>query len=476
MARRFLISVLLWLLCLPLALADAVTVQNLRMWRAPDHTRLVFDLSGPLEHRLFTLADPHRLVIDMDRARLAGPLAETEADNPLIGAVRTGKPEGDTLRIVIDLKAEIKPRSFVLKPAGNYGHRLVVDLYDAKRAPAEDDGKGQRWQDRSRGRLQGGAGGGGGGGKKGGRPAPTPSAPRITVIAIDAGHGGEDPGALGRRYRTREKDVTLAVARELARLIDQTPGMKAVLIRDGDYYVGLRSRFQKARKHRADVFVSIHADAVPGRQARGSSVYALSERGASNAMARHLADRENAADLIGGVSLGDKDNVLARVLLDMSHSKTIEHSMLLGDDILGELTRVGHVHRRRVQQAGFAVLKSPDIASVLVETAFISNPDEEKKLRTPAFQRSLAQGILAGVKRFAVRQASSAPPPKPITAEPKERPREHMVRRGEIAGVHRPPVQPARRGAALFQRPAGSRTAGGHAPAPAAGGGRLTKW
>ena len=381
MARRFLISVLLWLVCLPPALADAVTVQNLRMWRAPDHTRLVFDLSGPLEHRLFTLAEPHRLVIDMDRAKLAGPLAETEADNPLIGAVRTGKPEGDTLRIVIDLKAEIKPRSFVLKPAGNYGHRLVVDLYDA-RAPTEDEAKDNGNKpagetprpmpapDDSRD---------GGGRATPGAVAGAPVASRITVIAIDAGHGGEDPGALGRRYRTREKDVTLAVARELARLIDQTPGMKAVLIRDGDYYVGLRSRFQKARKHRADVFVSIHADAVPGKQARGSSVYALSERGASSAMARHLADRENAADLIGGVSLGDKDNVLARVLLDMSHSKTIEHSMLLGEDILGELTRVGHVHQRRVQQAGFAVLKSPDIASVLVETAFISNPDEEKK-------------------------------------------------------------------------------------------------
>ena len=421
MARRFLIPALLWFVCLPPALADAVTVQNLRMWRAPDHTRLVFDLSGPLEHRLFTLADPHRLVIDMDRAKLAGPLAETEADNPLIGAVRTGKPEGDTLRIVIDLKAEIKPRSFVLKPAGNYGHRLVVDLYDAK-APAEDEIKDN-------------------GSKPVAdvpRPTPTPAAPHITVIAIDAGHGGEDPGALGRRYRTREKDVTLAVARELARLIDQTPGMKAVLIRDGDYYVGLRSRFQKARKQRADVFVSIHADAVPGKQARGSSVYALSERGATNAMARHLADRENAADLIGGVSLGDKDNVLARVLLDMSHSKTIEHSMLLGEDILVELTRVGHVHQRRVQQAGFAVLKSPDIASVLVETAFISNPDEEKKLRTPAFQRSLAQGILAGVKRFVTRQAPSGPPSKPITAEPSERPREHVVRRGEnLASIAR---------------------------------------
>jgi N-acetylmuramoyl-L-alanine amidase len=414
MARRLLtptIVVLLWLLWLPPALADAVTVQNLRMWRAPDHTRLVFDLSGPLEHRLFTLTDPHRLVIDMERGRLAGVLAEAEADNPLIGAVRTGKPEGDVLRIVIDLKTEVKPRSIVLKPAGQYGHRLVVDLYDARQA--EEEGKPA---------------------VEPARPAPkpeTPAGPRTMVIAIDAGHGGEDPGALGRRYRTREKDVTLAVARELAQLVNKTPNMKALLIRDGDYYVGLRSRFQKARKNRADVFISIHADAVPGRQARGSSVYALSERGASSAMARHLADRENAADLIGGVSLNDKDSVLARVLLDMSHSKTIEHSLLLGEDILGEIKHVGRLHQRRVQQAGFAVLKSPDIPSVLVETAFISNPDEEKKLRTPAFQRGLAQGILAGVKRFVARQAPSAPPAKPVTVEARGRPQEHVVQQGE---------------------------------------------
>ncbi len=238
MAQRFLtstIAVLLWLLWLSPAQADSVTVQNLRMWRAPDHTRLVFDLSGPLEHRLFTLSDPHRLVIDMERAKLAGALAETEADNPLIGAVRTGKPEGDVLRIVIDLKAEVKPRSFVLKPAGQYGHRLVVDLYDARQAVEDDGGKPATEPTRPAAKPE------------------IPAGPRTMVIAIDAGHGGEDPGALGRRYRTREKDVTLAVARELARLIDKTPNMKALLIRDGDYYVGLRSRFQKARKNRAAV-------------------------------------------------------------------------------------------------------------------------------------------------------------------------------------------------------------------------------
>lgn len=442
MARRFLTPALivwLWLLWLSPAQADAVTVQNLRMWRAPDHTRLVFDLSGPLEHRLFTLADPHRLVIDMERAKLAGALAETEADNPLIGAVRTGKPEGDVLRIVIDLKAEVKPRSFVLKPAGQYGHRLVVDLYDARQAV--EDGSRDAGDRATHGAVAGTVADESKPAAEPTRPVSkpeVPAGPRTLVIAIDAGHGGEDPGALGRRYRTREKDVTLAVARELARLIDKTPNMKALLIRDGDYYVGLRSRFQKARKNRADVFVSIHADAVPTKQARGSSVYALSERGASNAMARHLADRENAADLIGGVSLSDKDGVLARVLLDMSHSKTIEHSLLLGEDILGEIKRVGHVHQRRVQQAGFAVLKSPDIPSVLVETAFISNPDEEKKLRTPAFQRGLAQGILAGVKRFVARQAPTAPPARPVTVEARARPQEHVVQQGEtLASIAR---------------------------------------
>ncbi len=416
MARRFLTpAVFLWLWLLgasSVAAADAVTVQNLRTWRAPDHTRLVFDLSGPIEHKLFTLADPHRLVIDMERGRLAGALAAVEVDNPLIGAVRTGKPEGDTLRIVVDLKAEVKPRSFVLKPAGQYGHRLVVDLYDVRAAEngATEDAPPAATAKRP-------------------SPAPRPAPPE-TVIAVDAGHGGEDPGALGRRYRTREKDVTLAIARELAQLIDRAPGMRAVLIRDGDYYVGLHKRFQKARKQRADVFVSIHADAVPGKQARGSSVYALSERGASSAMAKFLADRENAADLIGGVSLNDKDSVLARVLLDMSHSKTIEHSMLLGEDILVDLKRVGHVHLRRVQQAGFAVLKSPDIPSVLVETAFISNPDEEKKLRTPAFQRQLAQGIFGGIQRFVARRAPS-PASKPVTAAAGNAPREHVVRPGE---------------------------------------------
>lgn len=390
------------LLALVPLVSAAVTVDNLRQWRAPDHTRLVFDLSGPLEHRLFTLSDPHRIVIDIDGATLSAPLPELDTSGPLLAAVRSGTPENGTLRIVLDLKDETRPRTFVLPPAGQYGHRLVIDLYDPK--TVEDETK------------------------------PAPPAPRSTaapkplVIAIDAGHGGEDPGAIGRRYRTREKDVTLAIARELARKIAQTPGMRAVLIREGDYYVSLRDRFQKARSQRADVFVSIHADAVPGRQAHGSSVYALSEKGATDAMTKFLADKENAADLIGGVSLNDKDDMLAKVLLDLSHTKTIYDSLALGDDLLAELKHVGPVHHQRVRQAGFMVLKSPDIPSVLVETAFISNPTEEKKLRSPAFQRRVADGIYKGIRRFAARLA-----PAPVTAS-----RSHVVHPGEtVASIAR---------------------------------------
>ncbi|MEK7207526.1 MAG: N-acetylmuramoyl-L-alanine amidase [Pseudomonadota bacterium] len=385
-------------------------MQHLRLWRAPDHTRLVFDTSGPVEHHLFLLQDPHRIVIDIEDARVQGSLPELDTNGSLLAAVRTGKSESGSLRVVLDLKGETKPRSFALKPAGEYGHRLVVDLYDAKALDEE---------------------------VKPSVPAPEKTLPRKPetrdlIVAIDAGHGGEDPGAVGRRYRTREKDVTLAIAQELAKLVAQTPGMRPMLIRNGDYYVGLRERFSKARRQRADVFVSIHADAVPGRQAHGSSVYALSERGASNAMARQLADKENASDLIGGVSINDKDDMLAKVLLDLSHNRTIQDSVSLGDDVLAELRRVGPVHMGQVAQAGFAVLKSPDIPSVLVETAFISNPSEEKKLRTPAFQQQLAKGIFQGIKRFLARTATTRTPTVEAANEPREpSPREHVVRKGE---------------------------------------------
>ena len=392
--------------------AASVSVKNLRQWRAPDHTRLVFDLSAPLEHRLFTLRDPHRIVIDMDNARLLGQLPKLDGSGPLLAGVRTGRPNAKTLRIVLDLKAETRPRTFVLKPAGPYGHRLVIDLYDVK--AAEKEAK----------KAVVGAG-------KSAPSAPTKtpltqSVRRELVIAIDAGHGGEDPGAVGRRYRTREKKVTLAVARELKKLIARAPGMRPVMIRKGDYYIGLRERFRKARQYRADVFISIHADAIPGRRAYGSSVYALSQRGATDAMAKFIADKENASDLIGGVSLNDKDDLLAKVLLDLSQTKTIQDSLTLGQDILSELKYVGPIHLSHVRQAGFTVLKAPDIPSVIVEVAFISNPSEEKKLRTSRFQRKLARGIFNGVKRFVARRGGTAS--RRVAAST---PREHVVRSGE---------------------------------------------
>lgn len=389
--------------------AETVSVNNLRVWRAPDHTRVVFDVSGPLEHRLLTLENPHRVVVDMLDARLQGTLPEVETGGPLITSVRSGMPEEGPLRIVLDLKAEARARSFMLKPAGPYGHRLVIDLHDIK--VSQDDSTSSR----EIAKLS----------------PPARPVPRERIVAIDAGHGGEDPGAVGRRYRTREKDVTLAIARDLAKLVAKTPGMRAALIRDGDYYVSLRQRYEKARRMRADVFISIHADAVPSRRAYGSSVYALSEKGASNAMARQLADKENASDLIGGVSLNDKDDMLAQVLLDLSHNRTMQDSLSLGEDILAELQRVGPVHLRNVAQAGFAVLKSPDIPSVLVETAFISNPSEEKKLRSSAYQEKLAASMFRGIQRFLKRVPQTSPVPVQAAISSSDSPREHVVRKGD---------------------------------------------
>jgi N-acetylmuramoyl-L-alanine amidase len=366
----------------PLPAHADVTVQNLRQWRAPDHTRLVFDLSAPLEHRVFTLTEPDRIVVDMQNAKLAGELPALDFSGPLLANVRTGRHER-TLRVVLDLKTAVQPRTFVLGPAGQYGHRLVIDLLDSRAASLGEAARAPR-------------------------RAP-PREARPFIVAIDAGHGGEDPGAIGRRYRTREKDVTLAIARELARIVNAAPGMRALLIRDGDYYVGLRERFAKARAQHADVFVSIHADAVPGRQASGASVYALSEKGATDAMSRLIAERENSSDLIGGVSLSDMDDTLAKVLLDLSQTRTIQDSLVLGSDLLAELDRIGPLHTSYVRQAGFMVLKAPDIPSVLVETAFISNPAEERKLRSRRFQRQMAQGIFRGILRFKARLPEPAP-------------------------------------------------------------------
>jgi N-acetylmuramoyl-L-alanine amidase len=423
MKRTSLWALIAFLLAPLLCTAAPVSVHNLRLWQAPDNTRLVFDLSGPLEHRLSTLNDPERIVIEMSNARLQDGLASLDVSHSYIAAIRAAEPADGKLRITLELKRPVRPKSFVLRPAGQYGHRLVIDLYDevvAKALPSPEP--------------------------RAAPPARQVLAPSDLIVAIDAGHGGEDPGAIGRRYRTREKDVTLAIARELFKLVAATPGMKPVMIRDGDYYVGLRKRIDKASGNDADVFVSIHADAVPGRQARGSSVYALSLRGATSEQARVLADKENAADLIGGADLGEVDSMTRKVLVDMMQTVTIGDSMVLGSDVLSSLHGISSLHHVSVQQAGFMVLKSPKIPSILVETAFISNPDEEQKLRDRAFQRRIAESVLTGLKRAmprliarrgaggeslqAVAPAPLAPPVQSAQAAPPAA-REHVVKPGE---------------------------------------------
>ncbi len=377
--------------------AAALHVQSARLWAAPDSTRVVFDVSGPVEHRLFTLKNPNRLVIDLPNAVIDDKLKQTLTRGGIVKSLRSGPRNKKDLRLVLDLKGPVKPRSFVLKPNEQYGHRLVIDLFAAGAAGKSVPKKVQ---------------------------ASKPKQFRDLVIAIDAGHGGEDSGARGRKG-TREKDAVLAIAKRLAALVKKEPGMKPVLIRDGDYYVGLRKRIEKARKVRADLFISIHADAFRDRRVQGSSVYVISRRGASSEMARWLAARENAADLVGGVSLDDKDDLLVEVLLDLAQSATLEVSNRVADNVLTELKRIGKMHKKRVQHAGFVVLKSPDIPSLLVETAFISNPSEEKRLRSSKHQQRVARAIMNGVRGYFV-----ANPPVG-TRLAKADSRKHVIRRGD---------------------------------------------
>jgi len=379
--------------------AGALQVQSARLWAAPDSTRVVFDVSGPVAHRLFTLKNPNRLVIDLSNAAIDDKLKKTLTRGGIVKNLRSGpRNNKKDLRLVLDLKGPVKPRSFVLKPNDQYGHRLVIDLFPAGAA-----------------------------GKNVPKKIQTSSKPkqfRDLVIAIDAGHGGEDSGARGKKG-TREKDAVLAIAKRLAALVEKEPGMRPVLIRNGDYYVGLRKRIEKARKHRADLFISIHADAFSDRRVQGSSVYVISRRGASSEMARWLAARENAADLVGGVSLDDKDDLLAEVLLDLAQSATLDVSNRVADNVLREMKRIGKMHKKRVQHAGFVVLKSPDIPSVLVETAFISNPSEEKRLRSSKHQQRVARAIMNGVRGYFV-----ANPPVG-TRLAKVDTRKHVIRRGD---------------------------------------------
>jgi len=396
--QKLLTGLCLWLAGQGVAFADAEFLR-VRLWAAPDHTRVVFDTSGPVTHSLFTLQNPHRLVVDVPAAQVP---VDLQASGGVVKSMRAAKNKPGTLRIVLDLTQAAKPHSFSLPPNGDYGHRLVIDLHnDETGTVAAATARSAKPEAKK---------------AIGGRPGEV----RDLVIAIDAGHGGDDPGALGRR-KTREKDVVLAIAKRLARLIEKEPGMRPVLIREGDYYIGLRQRIEKARKHKADMFISIHADGFKDHRAAGSSVYVLSRRGASSEMARVLAARENAADLVGGVSLDDKDDLLREVLLDLSQTATLEASFSVADNMLDELGRIGKTHKSSVQQAGFVVLKSPDIPSILVETAFISNPAEEQKLRDAGHQQHLASAMLRGIRDY----FGKHPPPGTLVA------RQYVVKHGD---------------------------------------------
>ena len=381
-----------------------------RAWPAQEYTRVTFEFARAIKHELIVVESPPRLAVDLEGVDLDAELralpSKIGADDPYIQAVRVAYNRPNVVRVVFDLRAEVKPYLFPLAPAGEYKHRLVLDLYPPR--PADPlMALLQKEPDPIREMARGDT------------PdvkvpplplvkptVPTREAPsakpvkdRLVIIAIDAGHGGEDPGARGR-HGTREKDVTLAIARRVKAAIDKEPNMRAVLVRDGDYYIGLAERVSKARRTRADLFVSVHADAWVRPDARGSSVFALSERGATTAAARWLARRENESDLIGGVNLDVRDPVLARTLLDLSQTATINDSLKLGKAVLNELGDVNDLHKRSVEQAGFAVLKAPDIPSILVETAFISNPEEEKRLTDAGYQEKMAAAIVTGIKRY----------------------------------------------------------------------------
>jgi len=383
--------------------ALAAEINSFRVWTDPDKTRAVLDLSSRADYQLFTLENPHRVVIDLRSSNLHTRLNNKFVYDPehagVITNVRHGAPEKNTLRVVMDLSGGSNIKSFMLEPTASYGYRLVVDLYPEKGSRAVV----KQLSDRTR-----------------------PN--RDIVIAIDAGHGGEDPGAMGRK-RTREKDVVLAIAKEIKKSVDARPGMTGVLIRSGDYYIPLRDRFEKARKHQADLFVSIHADAFKKSKVHGSSVFVLSRRGASSEFARRIAASENNSDLVGGVTLNDKDDMLASVLLDLSQSASMEASNSVAGTVFASMSQMGKTHKNHVERANFMVLKSPDVPSILVETGFISNPAEEKRLKNPAFQKKMARAIADGIQDYFYLS-----PPQGTWVAANRKPVHYRVVRGDTLG------------------------------------------
>jgi N-acetylmuramoyl-L-alanine amidase len=403
-------------------LAWGASIVAVRVWPAADYTRVTIESDAPLAERHFLADNPQRLVIDIDGLELSPALRElvgkVRPDDPFIAGLRVGQNQPRVVRLVIDLKQATAPQLFTLAPVAAYQHRLVFDLYptqerdpllalirekelaEQRAAKAVQDALGEFIGKVEKAPRAASA-------PPQQTPAPPPPPPamaqakidRLIVIALDPGHGGEDPGAVGPSG-LREKDVVLAIALQLRERINALPGMRTMLTRDADFFVPLHERVRKARRVQADLFVSIHADAFMTPEARGASVFALSHNGASSSAARWMADRENAADLVGGVNIKAKDAAVMRTLLDMSTTAQIKDSLRLGGEVLGRIGKVGHLHKPRVEQAGFAVLKAPDIPSILVETAFISNPEEEAKLRDPRYQQQFVDALVTGIRRY----------------------------------------------------------------------------
>jgi N-acetylmuramoyl-L-alanine amidase len=378
--RQMLLNLLLASAAFALPLgASATQIRNARLWRTDNKLRLVFDLSGPVQYKTFTLSAPERLIIDLSGAQLTGDFSQLALLNTPIKSIRSGHfGQGDT-RIVLDLNGPVQLNSFLLGPEGAQGHRLVVDLGTVAHAPAQIAAI---------------------------EPPPMPRdkahPKRDIIVVVDPGHGGKDPGAIGSKGE-REKDVVLSIAQLLAKRLKREKGFDVRLVRNDDFFVPLRKRVEIAHKYNADMFISVHADAAPRLTASGASVYALSEGGATSATARFMAQRENGVDLIGATSLlnlKDKDPMLAGVILDMSMNATIAASLQLGNTVLGSLADITTLHQKRVEQAGFAVLKSPDVPSILVETGFISNVRDSQRLVTARHQQAIADGLFEGLQRY----------------------------------------------------------------------------
>lgn len=381
-------------------LAWANDVSSVRLWRSPDNTRLVFDLASPVEYKIIPLSSPDRLVIDLKDATLKSSFKGIDlSETPIVKIRHAVRNKGD-LRVVLDLKMAIQPRSFLLKPNGDAGHRLVVDLNDATSAKQSAEVV---------------------------TTEPKNDARRDIVVAIDAGHGGEDPGASGPN-KVREKHVVLAIAKQLAEQINRQPGYRAELVRKGDYYVKHKRRWEIAREKRADLFLSIHADAFTDPRAKGSSVYALSRKGTTSAMARFLADSEN-VDLAGEVSLGDHEEMVQKTLTDLVMTSSLVSSIDVGERIIKQMGGMTDLHSKRVELANFRVLKAPDIPSILVETGFISNPKEERKLSDKRHQQKLAEAITQGIKEY----FEESPPMGTLVAWQKDNRNasEHVIQRGD---------------------------------------------